>query len=196
MQPSSLAFTTRYSEKTRILFSEIQIAHPFAPSSTPKPLSPVSIPKSLSPEKYRGIWDTGATGSAITQKVIDDVGLKPTGMVKVNTASQKGVPTEVYLVSVFLPNRVCIPQLKVTRANLVGTEVLLGMDIISQGDFAVTNENGKTVLSYRLPSTTCLDFVKEQPSTIPQITKPPGKISRNAPCPCGSGKKYKKCCGK
>ena len=23
-----------------------------------------------------------------------------------------------------------------------------------------------------------------------------GKISRNAPCPCGSGKKYKQCCGK
>jgi len=22
-----------------------------------------------------------------------------------------------------------------------------------------------------------------------------GKISRNEPCPCGSGKKYKKCCG-
>jgi len=22
------------------------------------------------------------------------------------------------------------------------------------------------------------------------------KISRNSPCPCGSGKKYKKCCGK
>jgi len=21
------------------------------------------------------------------------------------------------------------------------------------------------------------------------------KIGRNAPCPCGSGKKYKKCCG-
>jgi uncharacterized protein len=23
----------------------------------------------------------------------------------------------------------------------------------------------------------------------------PGKIGRNDPCPCGSGKKYKKCCG-
>ena len=22
-----------------------------------------------------------------------------------------------------------------------------------------------------------------------------GKVSRNAPCPCGSGKKYKRCCG-
>jgi uncharacterized protein YecA (UPF0149 family) len=24
--------------------------------------------------------------------------------------------------------------------------------------------------------------------------KPFGKVGRNAPCPCGSGKKYKKCC--
>ncbi|MBI5725558.1 MAG: SEC-C domain-containing protein [Planctomycetes bacterium] len=27
------------------------------------------------------------------------------------------------------------------------------------------------------------------------ITSPDGKIGRNDPCPCGSGKKYKKCCG-
>ena len=26
--------------------------------------------------------------------------------------------------------------------------------------------------------------------------KPSGKVARNAPCPCGSGKKYKHCCGK
>jgi SEC-C motif-containing protein len=26
--------------------------------------------------------------------------------------------------------------------------------------------------------------------------EPTKKISRNAPCPCGSGKKYKRCCGK
>lgn len=24
---------------------------------------------------------------------------------------------------------------------------------------------------------------------------PPFKVGRNEPCPCGSGKKYKKCCG-
>jgi SEC-C motif-containing protein len=24
--------------------------------------------------------------------------------------------------------------------------------------------------------------------------EPPGQISRNAPCPCGSGKKFKRCC--
>ena len=26
------------------------------------------------------------------------------------------------------------------------------------------------------------------------VIKPP-KVGRNDPCPCGSGKKYKKCCG-
>lgn len=30
---------------------------------------------------------------------------------------------------------------------------------------------------------------------VTQETKKKTKIGRNAPCPCGSGKKYKKCCG-
>ncbi|MDO4527180.1 MAG: YchJ family protein [bacterium] len=35
------------------------------------------------------------------------------------------------------------------------------------------------------------EIVKSQP-----ITREAPKIGRNDPCPCGSGKKYKKCCGK
>ena len=31
---------------------------------------------------------------------------------------------------------------------------------------------------------------------FPPELLPPGKIGRNDPCPCGSGKKYKKCCMK
>jgi uncharacterized protein YecA (UPF0149 family) len=27
------------------------------------------------------------------------------------------------------------------------------------------------------------------------VTVPRKKVGRNDPCPCGSGKKYKKCCG-
>jgi len=41
--------------------------------------------------------------------------------------------------------------------------------------------------------------IKPDSSTI--LTQKPqkvkiGKVGRNEPCPCGSGKKYKKCCGK
>ncbi len=36
-----------------------------------------------------------------------------------------------------------------------------------------------------------------QPSAPAQVSASPGqKVGRNSPCPCGSGKKFKKCCGK
>jgi preprotein translocase subunit SecA len=34
---------------------------------------------------------------------------------------------------------------------------------------------------------------KERPQTVHRAGS---KVGRNDPCPCGSGKKYKKCCGK
>ena len=30
---------------------------------------------------------------------------------------------------------------------------------------------------------------------IQQVVRSGAKVGRNDPCPCGSGKKYKKCCG-
>ena len=38
---------------------------------------------------------------------------------------------------------------------------IIPMDIITQGDFSVTNKNGVTVFSFRVPSLTVVDFVKE-----------------------------------
>jgi len=34
-----------------------------------------------------------------------------------------------------------------------------------------------------------------RPAAAPTVAVPRAKIGRNEPCPCGSGKKYKKCCG-
>ena len=34
-----------------------------------------------------------------------------------------------------------------------------------------------------------------RPEATPAIAAPRAKVGRNDPCPCGSGKKYKKCCG-
>ena len=39
-----------------------------------------------------------------------------------------------------------------------------------------------------------LDKIPAKPINTP--TQPKTKVGRNAPCPCGSGKKYKKCCGR
>jgi len=40
---------------------------------------------------------------------------------------------------------------------------------------------------------TLFEYGKPLTPTLPLVRKGP-KISRNSPCPCGSGKKYKKCC--
>ncbi|MCK4907394.1 MAG: SEC-C domain-containing protein [Spirochaetes bacterium] len=42
---------------------------------------------------------------------------------------------------------------------------------------------------------TSMSFIDEDEIELPFI-KPANNVSRNAPCPCGSGKKYKHCCGK
>jgi hypothetical protein len=43
-----------------------------------------------------------------------------------------------------------------------------------------------------------LDALREPPPHLPPAVPfvAPPKVGRNDPCPCGSGKKYKKCCGK
>ena len=39
-------------------------------------------------------------------------------------------------------------------------------------------------------------LAKPQAIPVSQPMRPESKVGRNDPCPCGSGKKYKKCCGK
>ena len=191
MQRQPRAVTTKYTGITRTLLNEVYISQAFNPSSSPKPPNPTDI----GAKKFNAIWDTGATGTVISQRVIDECSLKPIGVERVNTASQKDVLTTAYLTCIFLPNKLIIPELRVIKGIIAGgADVLIGMDIISRGDFSITNYKGKTVFSFRMPSGGTIDYVKQV--TVSQVPNPPRKVGRNDPCPCGSGKKYKKCCGK
>lgn len=97
------------------------------------------------------------------------------------------VPAEVYLVKIMLPNRVITNVMRVTKAAPAGVDVLIGMDLIAWGDFAVTSKDNKTILSFRAGSQQRIDFTQ-----IGQLI-PVNKFPRNHLCPCGSGKKYKQC---
>ena len=194
MQRQPLAFTTTYNRITNVLFNDVYISQAFNRALFPTPPKPEDI----GAKKFISIWDTGATGTVISQKVIDECGLKPISLAKVSTASQKDVLTTVYFVSIILPMKIVIPQLRVIRGSIAGgADVLIGMDIISNGDFSVTNCEGKTVFSFRMPSIERIDFVeKSRKAKEPLPPRALRKVGRNDPCPCGSGKKYKHCCGK
>ena len=148
--------------------------------------------------KTVGIWDTGASRSAITKSTAAKLGLKPIGIAMVQVAhGDKPVPRNVYLIDLVIENAMNIEKGRVTECDeLTGDQavgMLIGMDVITVGDFAVTNFKGKTCMTFRIPSMQKLDFVK-YPNPKSAGAAPVKKVGRNEPCFCGSGKKYKKCC--
>lgn len=174
-----MSFTSKYNGLSKELKNEVFIeASPYLESINPT-------------QKWTALWDTGANCSVITNKVVQALGLKPVSVRKAATPSGT-YDAYCYYVELFLPNYVRIPNLLVMEGQPAGCDILIGMDVIGKGDFAVSNNKGITAFSFRIPSCETIDFVQYSymhPSVSPKV---PG---RNDLCPCGSGKKYKYCCG-
>jgi hypothetical protein len=99
----------------------------------------------------RGIWDTGATNTVISPKVVQALELSPIGMMEVYGVNSK-TNVKTYMVDIILPNNVLIKNLTVSESEIAGTDVLIGMDIIQAGDFSIANAGGKTKFTFCIPS--------------------------------------------
>lgn len=155
------AFTFRAGGIARVLKTPAGVCLPFTPEQQGQGYQPTV-------KEYIAIWDTGATNSVITQKVVDDLQLKPIGVTEMHHAGGTSI-SNVYLVNIALPDGVMVSHVRVTLAELTDantpedqqSHVLVGMDIITTGDFAVTNHNQKTTLSFKIPTSKEIDFVPE-----------------------------------
>lgn len=98
-------------------------------------------------------WDTGASGTCISKKVVSDFKLIPIGKVNAHTPSGIGIMNQ-YMINLVLNNEVVFQNWLVMDSEIgkQGIDVLIGMDIISNGDFAISNYEGRTQFSFRLPS--------------------------------------------
>ena len=108
------------------------------------------------------LWDTGATTTSISYDVVKNLNLQATGCMTIKTPSGSKV-VNTYLVDIILPNNVRIIDIPVCDSDIgeQGLGVLIGMDIITKGDFMLTNYNNKTVFTFRVPSLNRTDFVKQ-----------------------------------
>jgi len=106
-------------------------------------------------------WDTGATGTCISKELAKKLKLVPTGLVNVQTPSGNGTMNK-YMIDLTLNNEVRIRNLPVMDSEIgkQGIDVLIGMDIISMGDFAVSNFNKKTQFSFRIPSQEHVEYCR------------------------------------
>lgn len=125
----------------------------FDPATTPAEDHP-PIPS------FTGLWDTGAQGTFITQAVVDKCGLQPFTLKRVKGAYGDATDRNVYLINLGLPNGVMIQNVEATWGEMGGIDVLIGMNIITLGDFAVTNQNNTTTFSFRIPSLHTIDYTK------------------------------------
>lgn len=177
-----LAFTLKLKQRTNVIQTPLGISELLPENENIDPNNDPRIFNTL------GIWDTGATGSAITESTAQSLGLEPIGFQQVQFGSGIQVCKE-YLVNFYLPNRSLIRNVKVTEcANIAGgVGALIGMDVITLGDFVVTNQNNETTVSFRIPSLETIDYVKSWNKAFYKDAK------RNDKCRCGSGKKFKDC---
>lgn len=146
-------------------------------------------------QNWVSLWDTGATKTVITKRVVDALGLKPVSVGSARTP-QGQYDAYLYYIDLYLPNKVYFPKLLVMEGQPADCDILVGMDVIGKGDFAVSNFNEQTAFTYRYPSCAKLDFVEHSYVGPVEKRASPDNPARNSRCPCGSGKKYKNCCGR
>lgn len=130
------AFTIKFSTKVSVLETEIRVSESYDIGS--KESSPQVV------DVKKAVWDTGATCSCISQKIVQSLNLSKIDQVT-NYMANGTRDAGVYLVNIYLPNGVVFSPIRVIDAEILGAEVLIGMDVISNGDLAITNKNGTTL---------------------------------------------------
>jgi predicted aspartyl protease len=108
------------------------------------------------------LWDTGASISAITPEIKDK--LKLTSIDKKTIAGiHSSQIADVVYITLELPNNVIKKNIKVAVCNIPNARMIIGMDIISLGDFALSNGNDQTLFSFAVPPfQEKIDFSKRQ----------------------------------
>jgi hypothetical protein len=125
-------------------------------------ISPVSIMPILqtgevlrdTPVKVFALWDTGATVTCMKPALWDY--LKPYPLDTASSTVLSGIGGNVFanstLVHIFLTDNFEMIYCQVYALDFPGdADLLIGMDIIGMGDFAVCNTDNKTSFSFAMP---------------------------------------------
>lgn len=107
-------------------------------------------------------WDTGSTYSCISPEFAQQLNLIPLSEDKLHTFYGI-VHAKLYDVDILINEQAGYTVRVAENINIheEGVDFLIGMDIISEGDFAISTYNGKTSFSFRIPSKGLIDYTKE-----------------------------------
>ena len=117
------------------------------------PAGEVREDRPLPPYVYteNAAWDTGAQVTIISPRLVETLGLLPCGQGQFMGIGGDQV-SDAYLVYVGLSNGDLIGEVKVYCSEIDDYDILLGMDIITETDFLITNKDARTTFQFRSPS--------------------------------------------
>lgn len=145
-------FDVEYGGIVNVLKTTVKVSEAFDPKK--------DSPDNYTFNNYEAVWDTGATNTVITGKVVASLNLKPIGKTRAIGVNSSSI-VNAYLINLILPNNVAFYHIRVAELPVQGADVLIGMDVIRYGDFAISNV-GKTRFSFRIPSV--------EPNILPKKT--------------------------
>lgn len=145
--------TRRFQEKIDSIVTESYV---YAPTNLAQggPVKRVKIQRSL--------WDTGASVTLISARVAKVLGLTSIGKSGVSGYNQGIDVKDTFLVHIGLPTCDIITNIMAMEFDTDEYDVVIGMDVICNGDMAITNKDDKTTFSFRIPSEQEIDFFEKQ----------------------------------
>ena len=101
--------------------------------------------------KCKAFWDTGATGSCISERAARQLGLVPFAKVQLRGVDG-ALRKNVYVARLNIgPYTFFMQRLAEYSDVHADTDLCIGMDIIGSGDFSLTRKHGKMVLRFQIP---------------------------------------------
>ncbi len=152
-----LLITKSHPEVVNSVYTMVGIAPPFEMSpDEPFPYHDHRI------IQVKALWDTGASISCISDRLVQQLDLHLLDHEKVVTAS--GVENMPLLMGhLVFPNQTHFLGWEILqfRYGDDDCDLIIGMDVINQGDFSITNFGGRTLFSFRIPSLHSIDYEGE-----------------------------------
>lgn len=125
------------------------------PSKTQRIITPIDISECTSnPVIIRidcAVWDTGAVTSCISDKLAREMKIRPVDN-GIGVTPSGAIDIVYYMLDIYLSPEIVIKNLKVAGFPLEqhDCDFIIGMDVISKGDFSLINSGGRMKLSFEM----------------------------------------------
>ena len=101
------------------------------------------------PAATRAMIDTGATGTVINSRIVQQLNINPVGVTQINTPSSVNVQCYTYLIRIIFPNNVIVETIAIAAPlQNQHIECLIGRDVLQHGVLIYTGYMNTFTLSF------------------------------------------------